>query len=207
MRLSWVVLVIAVGGLAAAAADAKPKKKRGKVVRVERTVGGVRVPRLCANVQPDGTVSCWYHDVRAGEQMAVLDENGRRATLEVRSVQPQMDGCNNAVGWTVTTTPQSGDLGQPSWTTVAVIDWETSPKSRVLINNGQIQSPSGNPSESVMYAVDDDTDGDPDLIATYFACDQAGQIQQYGSGYGCIAYYGREGASFRTLRVDVQKTC
>jgi len=208
MRRSRVLLGVAVLAMVASVSEAKPKRKRGRVVRVERTLAGVRVPRVCANIQPDGTVSCWYHDVRIGEQLSVLDENGRRAVLEVRSMQPQLDGCNNAVGWTVTTSAQSGDLGQPSWTTIAVIDWETSSKSRVLVNNGQLQPPSGNPSESIMYAVDDDQDGDPELVATYFTCDQVGQIQQqYGTGYGCIGYYGREGAGMRLLRVDIQKTC
>jgi len=207
MRRSRVLLGVALLATLAAVSEAKPKRKRGRVVRVERTLAGVQVPRMCGNVQPDGTLSCWYHEVKPGEHVVVLDENGRRATLEVRSVAPQMDGCNNAIGWTVSTSAQSGDLGQPSWTTVGIIDWDTSSKTKVMTNNGQIQAPSGNPAESVMYAIDDDADGDPDLLATYYTCDQVGQLQPYGSGFGCIAYYGRSGAEMRVLRVDIQKTC
>jgi hypothetical protein len=204
-------LLVSVGGLAVARTKRGKSHKKGRVVRVERSPGGRDLfPRICGQVDPSGGVACWGRAVETGEIGAVYDETGRRAEIRVDTVTPQFDGCQNTTGWQLTTSVLNGTLDQASYTSFAVFDWRGTSKTRTLYNSGQILPPSGNAYETVLSALDDDQDDVADLIVTYVQCDPSGTPAQYGSGGGayCVAYYRRDaGASYRTLRTDIVRSC
>jgi hypothetical protein len=198
------VAVIAMPADAGRKAKGKGKRK-GKVVRVERSrLGGSGMVRMCQQVQPDGTAYCWGKPPVEGESLTVFDETGRRASLSVRTVTPQKDGCGNDTSWIIATTAQ-GDISQLSYMATALVDWEGEVRSHVV----QAQPiPGLRPGENAWSALDDDGDDIADLVITSFSCDTAGTIsQQYPSGAYCMSYYRREGTSYSMLRTDIVPSC
>jgi hypothetical protein len=189
----------------------KQTRKKGRVVRVERTPGGRDLlPRVCGQVDPSGGVACWGRAIEVGEVATVYDETGRKASIRVDSVTPQYDGCQNTTGWQLTSSILTGNLDTVSYQGFAVFDWRGTAQTKTLYNNGQIPAPGGKIGETVLSALDDDGDDVADLIVTYFQCDPNGTPMQYGAGGGayCVSYYQRDaGVSYSELRTDVVRSC
>jgi hypothetical protein len=199
------LLVAAIAMPADAGRKTKSGKRKGKVVRVERSRldGGGHV-RLCVQVQPDGTAYCYGKAPLVGEIATVFDENGRRANLVIRTVTPQLDGCGNESNWVVATTAQ-GDISQLSYMAAAVIDWEGDARTHTV---PAVQIPGLRQGENVWTGFDDDGDQLADLVVTSFSCDPSGNVsQQYPSGAYCMSYYRREGSSYTMLRTDIVPQC
>jgi len=199
--------LIAVIAAPAAARDKKSSKRKGKVVRVERSrQGGAGVVRLCGQVQPDGTAYCWGGKAPAiGEVATIYDETGRRASLVIRTVTPLTDQCGNTTSWILATTPQGGDITQLSYMHQALLDWSGDARTHVIPN---APLPSARPGESVWAALDSDGDDVAELIITSYTCDPSGTpTTMYPSGAYCMSYYQRDGGSYDVLRTDIVKSC
>jgi hypothetical protein len=210
----WSLVVLVAGtGIALAKPKKKNPRRKGKVVRVERTRHeGAGLPRLCSQVQPDGqgggTASCSGPPVQEGEVGSVVTENGQIAVLGVRSVQPMADGCGNTYAWQLTTDVRQGNLDQVTWQTYLLFDWKTNAQSRTLPNASMIPAPGGRTGEQIWAGIDDDGDEQPELMISWFTCDAAGQPSPYGQGgANCYVYYKREGSAYTELRLDVVKSC
>ncbi len=204
--LGLAALVIAV---VAPIAAGKSHRRRGRVVRVERTPPSkLLVPRLCSAINAtDGSTSCWGHSVEAGEVGSIYDETGKRAMFRVETVTPQVDGCGNATAYNLTTSVLQGSFDQVSYSSYSVIDWDGGDHGRLIVNNGQIAVPSTRVGESVMAAFDSDGDETPELIVTYYMCDASGSPQPTGSNNYCMVYYQRNGGSYDALRTDIVRSC
>jgi hypothetical protein len=212
VAIAALTVAVGVGGVALAAKKKQRKgKKEGRVVRVERSSAGRNlVPRLCNQVSMDGTISCWGMTVEVGEVAQVYDETGHKADLRVDTAMPQMDNCQNTVGWTLGTTAVHGAVPQTyNYNMYAVFDWRGTDQTRVVINNGQMMPPPGSRAgESVLGGIDDNLDDVPDLLVTYYQCDASGNPASYGSGAYCLVYYRHDtGSSYTELRVDIVRSC
>jgi hypothetical protein len=197
--------VVLVASVAVAAADAK--RRRGKVVRVERGRGAApMVPRICS-IDTSGNLGCWGQPPRKGEIGAVITEQRRIATVAVTKVEPQVDSCGTTTSWGGTGEVRSGALDQAYGMQYLLLDLPSTPHSRVVSYPG-VTSPSRPQVEQIYFGIDDDGDNLLDFLVGYFACDRAGTpSQSYGVGAYCFAYYRRDGGSYRELRVDILPQC
>ena len=206
--IAAVAIAVIAGG---AVAGKKSSRKKGRVVRVERTSAGRNLrPRLCNQVGMDGTISCWGMTVEVGEVAAVYDETGHKADLRVDTATPSIDNCQNTVGWTLGTSVVHGQIPQTySYSMYAIFDWRGTEQTRVIINNGQLMPPAGaRAGESVLGGIDDNMDDTADLLVTYYQCDTSGNPAAYGSGAYCIVYYRHEaGQTYTELRNDIVRSC
>jgi ribosomal 30S subunit maturation factor RimM len=194
----------------AIARDRHSGRKKGRVVRVERSRNsGHDMLRVCSNPQGDGSATCYGRPPKIGEVGTVVDENGVRGTVRVQSVTAQMDQCQNESSWAVTSTLQNGDLSQVTWQGTMLFDYTPAPTAHVIQNNGQLTIPSQRAGETLMSALDNDNDAVPDLMITWYYCDLSGAVMQYGQGNNayCMVYYARSGAKYDELRIDVVKNC
>jgi hypothetical protein len=203
-------LLVAAGDGFARSRKAK-KGKKGKVVRIERSSVGGGVVRWCGNPRPDGGATCWGLPPEVGEIGFVLDETGQRAQVRVSAVKGTVDQCGNIASWEVSSDVQSGDLMQLNVSVGAMVfDWKTTSRSKAMNIYGTVPvvAPGLHQNEMVLGAIDDDGDDKPDLMLTWFYCDAQGVSQQYGQGgHYCVVHYGRDGASYQELRLDVVKNC
>jgi ribosomal 30S subunit maturation factor RimM len=188
----------------------KKNRKKGRVVRVERSRNsGHDFVRVCSNPQSDGSAMCYGRPPKPGELGTVIDENGVRGTVRVQTVAPVVDQCQNESSWSITSTVQNGDLSQVTWQGTMLFDYTPSTVAHVIQNNNQIPVPSQRPSETLMTMVDNDSDDQPDLMITWYYCDLSGTAVNYGQGQNayCMVYYARDGSKYDELRVDVVKNC
>jgi hypothetical protein len=200
------LVIAAIAMPADAGRKAKNGKRKGKVVRVERSrLDGAGMVRMCISVQQDGSATCYGKAPRVGEMATVFDETGRRATLAITAVTPQLDSCGNEVNWFMTSNVQ-GDLSQMSYMAVALIDWEGETRTHAVPAQ---QIPGLRPGENVWTGFDDDGDQVADLLITSYSCDASGTSQQYGAGAMgyCMSYYKGEGSSYTMLRTDIVPSC
>jgi hypothetical protein len=199
-------LVAAIAMPADAGRKTKSGKRKGKVVRVERSrLDGSGVVRMCGQVQPDGTAYCWGKAPVEGEIATIFDETGRRANLVIRTVTPQQDTCGNTTSWILATAVQGGDISQLSYMHAALIDWEGDARTHT-VQNVQIQGL--RQGENVWQGFDDDGDNLADLVITSFSCDTTGTVSQtYPSGAYCMSYYRREGSTYAMMRTDIVPSC
>ena len=209
MRRVALVLCAALVAAPIAPGDAAPKRRKGKVVRVERTRGGDQpMPHLCMNLQANGQAYCWGYKPRLGETLTVFDVNGRRGTLAIRGITPQLDACGNETSWVIDTTTTSGDLSQPDWQMVAMGDYPGTSRTHVVNNAQALPVPNGLAGEMIWQALDDDGNDVPELIITYYACDPTGAPSQvYPSGAQCFGYLQGGDGGYRRVRTDIVKQC
>lgn len=209
--------IAAAGALLVAAGDglARSKKakrgKKGKVVRIERSSVGLGVVRWCANPRPDGGATCYGLPPEVNEIGVVLDESGQRAQVKVTAVKPTLDQCGNTASWEVSSVVQTGDLSQLNVSGSAMLfDWKTTTRSKVMNLYGTVPvvAPGLHQGEMLLGAIDDDTDDKPDLVVVWFHCDAAGgSALNAQGGHYCVVHYGRDGAGYQELRLDVVKNC
>jgi hypothetical protein len=206
-------VAVALVATAAAAAGETAKRRRGKVVRVERGRGeAARLPRICS-IDQTATISCFSQPPRVGEVGAVITDTGRVATVAVRTVQAHTDSCGHST-WSGTAEIRSGGLDQVLYSqSYLVLDWPATPQSKLINYPAAPVGVGRGPNIETMYVgIDDDGDSVPDFMAGYYMCDPSGNPNQGYSGYGggytyCMTYYQREGGRYRELRVDVVQQC
>jgi hypothetical protein len=193
----------------APAAAAPGKKRKGKVVRVERSGDRSGGLRICLTPGSDGTVICYGRAPRVGEVATIVDTTGVRGTVEVTSVSEGRDTCGSVNSWPVTTRVTSGSPRQLSYDGSAMLfDYPTTVRTRAVDGSAAPQLPANRPEEYYMGAVDDDGDGTADVVQSWFPCDGSGQFAQGGGRTAyCLAYYRRRGSQFEPLRVDVVPNC
>lgn len=193
---------LAIALLASAVAEAAPRRK-GKVVRVERSsIGRGRVPVLCTGMQETGVVTCYGRPPATGVEGAVVDYNGVRANVRTVAIKPVADSCGNTSSWEVTSEIVRGDLTAIGWNAAVVFDYPADERARF-----RDATAPGPRQETVLAAIDEDGDDRPELMATWYACDAAGRYAAGAAGHYCMVHYRRDGAGFVELRIDVVKIC
>lgn len=208
MRLALGVLAILVL-VPTQVTDARPSRKKGKVVRVERgRAERMGAPRWC-QIRPDGSASCYGKAPDVGMVGNVVDDVSRKATVRVTQVTPSIDQCGNAVSWEIMTETVTGDVSQSNYAWAALFDYRGTANTRTMYQNGQIPVPGnrGPGIESVWTAFDDDGDDNADFIITYFSCDGSGQVSTQGYPGYCMVYYTKGSSGFLEQRVDIIRQC
>jgi hypothetical protein len=201
-------LAFAVIAFAATPAAGKGKK-RGKVVRVERNrVGPGHTLRMCSNPSA-GQWNCYGLIPSVEEVGTVVDETGVRGTVSITSVTPQQDNCGNPIAWTVATTQLTGDVSNVSYNGALMLDFETSPRARVILNT-PVPAPSGRSNETMMIELDNDGDDVPEVLESFYPCDDMNNQVVWANGQQgnyCLVYYQRKGAYYDEARVDRVRNC
>lgn len=214
MRRALVVAAVlaAVAAPAFARARSKPKKRKGKVVRIERSRRSkADLLRVCTGPQVGGSAICWGLPPKPGELGMVIDETGEKGRVRVDSVTPIPDCAQNESSWTLNGKVESGDLSTVSTQGLVLFDFAERGAARIIQQNGQIVMPGPRVGETLMSAVDTDGDDQPEMIVTWYYCDLTGAQQPYGtlSTAYCMVYYERStpGGPLEELRNDVVKYC
>lgn len=170
----------------------------GRVVRVERTVGGTNVaPRLCDVRGDSGT--CIGEEPRAGQTVIVLDE--RHVVTEVQIVETAraVASCDHL--WTVKTRVIRGVAADGDGIGLIAPGIHPS-RARVLDKRNLPVSPSGLSGEEVWRAIDRDGDGTADILVTHHNCDATAAVT--GRTAGCIEIWARIGARLtRTTQINL----
>jgi hypothetical protein len=195
--------------VAATAAARSPKRhgKRGRVVKVERVPTRAHASaRVCTNVDSAGNSTCYGLPPRLNDEGYLLDNNAMYGDAELTRIDVEKDRCGNVTDWKVMAAAQ-GDISKISYGTL-VFDDTLLPTARTIDTTGLV-GPGAYPGEVTMTAVDDDADGKPDLLVTYYYCDTTGAPQATGAQNAyCLVYYGNEGDGvLAQQRVDVVRMC
>jgi len=214
-RARAAIAIAAAAALAAGAGDGlagdkKKTRRKGKVVRVERTKVDPGMVRMCGSPRPDGGATCWGQPPEVGEVGAILDDSGMRGTSRVTKVVPTLDTCGNTISYDIQGEVRGGDLSQLNTSVGAMVfDWKTGSRSRALNIYGSppVVAPGLHGAEFVLGALDDDGDSRPDLVLIWFYCDATGQSTRSGSGHYCLVHYRHDGTAYAELRLDVVRNC
>ncbi len=167
----WKLAVVLVGAAVSVAAAA-PRPK-GKVIRVERSRSSSAPPRVC-EVHTDGAGVCFGTEPAIGDIMMVLDESGVIAETRITDATSFSTGginqtCNAL--WNVKSRVVRGDLANVTSRNFGIVDAEIHPQRGRVLKDQLPPSPSGDPSDVVMIAVDRDGDRDPDILVVQSNCD------------------------------------
>lgn len=186
----------------------KSSKKRGKVVRVERTkLDGPGRIVVCTGAMSDGRSTCYGQPPASGDVGVVLDETGAKGRVRVNALNPGLDSCGNTTSWEVQGQVVDGDLSQLQWNGVVMFDRKPGDRSKVIQQTGQVVMPGRYPNEQFLTAVDDNDDLQPDLLVTWHYCDPAGNATPSQGGAYCLVYWTRVRSQLEQHRLDVVKNC
>lgn len=214
MRRAAAALVL-VGAVAVPALARKDKRKRGRVVRVERASGARGTLRMCSSPQAtaqtagfNASATCYGQPPRPGEIGTVVDYTGVLGTVEIAKVTEGFDSCQNVNYWSVEGTVRSGNLAGVTWQAALLFDYEPAAAAKAIQNTVSVAVPSQR-GETVMTAIDQDSDNTAELIITYYYCDLSANVAQQGGGSQayCMVYWQRDNARYNELRIDVVKSC
>lgn len=168
MRLALVPAVLAVLAVAAVAAAA-PRPRKGKTVRVERKLPQVSSKsRLCSIYDRD--VGSCPREVAVGDVGLVVDAEGTYGEATVTESTRITDACGNAVTWNIVLDVSRLSASDFSYNAVFVMDHRVADDGHTL--PASIDPPSGRRDENVQHVLDDDGDGQPDLLVSTYACDE-----------------------------------
>lgn len=180
--VSTAALALALGvglaavGVAAAAPRSRPAtkagKRPGKVVRVERNQPKVSSKaRVCALYESE--IGTCPREVAVGDVGTVVDPQGTYGQATVVEVTRVPDACGNVATWSISIDTGhlvSRDYG---YNAVFVLDHPVVEGGRTLPTSQP--PPAGRADEVVQHLIDDDADGQGDLMVTNYACDEHGQ--------------------------------
>ncbi len=208
MRIVAIACVVAA---AVTVASASPADRHGKVVRVERSHGGVhRTPRVCQVQAGEGKGTCWGKAPAVGEVASVVDQQGGvLGELRVTAVNPVMDRCGKPSNWDYTFVRESGHIDKAQFgSSFGVFDVEVAPGRTRIADTGKLSPPDGKAGEQVWSALDRDGDGAGDFLVTAYTCDKSGELYTGGTAAGyCIDYWNLDHGDWRKLRHDFVETC
>jgi len=157
-----IAVVIAIAGIA----DARP----GKVVRIERTAEVLVAPQVCMLRSPT-ELECVGQGPVPGDMVVVLDQQRPIAQLRVDTVRQHSLRCANV--WQVGVIQLRGDAARGQGRSLGIIGRIDQGRAHVLPAARPIRSTSGR-AEQILFGVDCDGDGKPDLIITRYPCDASG---------------------------------
>ena len=206
-RMSRVLPAVMVGVLAGglvAAASAAPRRK-GKVVRIARTEPAVSTSlRFCQLHDLD--VGTCPREVRVGEVGWVLDADGTYGQASITEASPFVDACGTPTTWNVTIDMSQLTRRDYSYSALLVLDHPLSDASRLLPTSQA--PPAGRPGELVSQVLDDDGDGQGDVMITAFPCDERGRpAQGFAITHTCTDYWLEVRDAWRHARTDAVATC
>jgi hypothetical protein len=200
------VALILVGAVLGASAGAAPRA--GKVVRIERQPGGTTgTPRFCTVSINDNVGYCITPTPpEIGSRMTVIDSARVLGTIRISAVQPIADGCNQNTSWMTQGVLESGDLSTPSGAIIGVIDVGLDARNARLVTVDN--SPSGHPiGTDTIYAIDNNSDGAPDLEFVQFGCDDGGTISPMPTGLCNEVWSAKPPRGMERVRADRVRTC
>jgi hypothetical protein len=200
--LGWIALAALAAPSVADARDKSKGRRRGKVVRVERSTHARTQPLACSMYYGSGT--CYGQEILVGTIASVVDEKGVRAEVRVKEVTPQPDRCGNPTGWSFTVDTLSGDVNAPGqiW---LVIDLPI--HGLRTMQPGTWQVPTGK-QENAWAAFDSQGDGTADYMVTWHNCDVTGMLQQNPSDPSfCMNYYEYRSGDYVLIKQDNVRSC
>jgi hypothetical protein len=199
VRLVLVVLCCLAG-----LADARPRKPRGKVVRVERNQPVIASKaRLCTVY--DAELATCSREVSVGEVGLVIDGDGNYGEATVLHSSRVADACGNTVTWTLTldgTRLSSRDL---NYNAVFVLDHRVADNGHTMA--ASMNTPSGRADEPVQHVIDDDGDNQPDLLITTYGCDERARPTRNQVTHTCFDTWLEVRDKWHRARVDQVPTC
>jgi hypothetical protein len=212
VRASWTLVVVAVALAVVAVpplAGAGPKK-RGKIVRIERTRNAARgTARVCRLLDVNMAI-CWGKPPVRGESAALLSpgtngREGNRGKVTINEVTEE-DACSTSRNWRATLDTSGADMVDlETWQTWVVLDVDLGPSARVTELSAD--GPEMSTYETSMLAIDRGRHGSaspPDFVVGVYSCDQDGQSNPSGATNGyCMQYYASDGGHWTQLRKDV----
>jgi hypothetical protein len=157
-----VISAVAMAGIAGA--------RPGRVVRVERGGKAPAMPQVCM-LRTQTEVECVGAGPVPGDVVVVLDQQKPIAELRVETVQQHSARCTNV--WRVGVAPIRGDITRGQGRSLGLIGRVDPLRAHVLPAAHPILSPSGR-AEQILFGVDRDGDGKPDLVITRYPCDVSG---------------------------------
>lgn len=211
MRLLLVALA-----LVAAPADAAPRHRHGRVVRIERPRRVEPDPvRLCMLTSPDeGKMMCYGQTPPlVGSALQMVSDSGVRGSGVVRDVGPSaFDPCRLGSAHDVTV-EASGGLVSPAPTSyVVALQGVALGDDARLLPNPQIASPGRRDLEQVWIALDRDGDSAADWLTVVADC--SGEVRSLPlSANGqrvtpyCIDYWLDDGSGWNRAGRDIFYQC
>jgi hypothetical protein len=188
LRFPDVIAVVLVGATAFGLATAAPRPHKGKVVRVERSRAANAPPRVC-EIHTDGSGVCIGAEPGIGDVVMVMNDSGVVAETKITEAAGFATGSNQVCGalWNVKSDLLRGDLTNVTARNFGVVDAEIHPqKGRIVGKEQTIVSP-GDPSDTVIVAVDRDGDRTADIIVVQSNCDGLAP----GGGGACLDSWAR----------------
>jgi len=202
MRSAWILVALAVVPAAAT-------PRAGKVVRVERKAAGYTgQPRYCSIQPSDMFGSCaGTRAPEVGERMIAIDRNRVVGTLRVTTVQPYADGCQQTYNWMIQTVAETGDFANARGLVLGLSDVNVDMRSGKLIDVDK--SPTGHPwGTDQIFAVDNNSDGSPEIEFVQYACDDFGNASQTTATSTCQEVWTAQiSKTLERLRQDRFRTC
>ena len=194
------VLVVIASATLVAGADARP----GRVVRVVRGHGGVRVPRICQVTPSSASGTCFGRAPKVGEAIVVVAPAGN-GKVRITAVEALTDSCRNVTRWQITI-EGAERLTDPSMT-FGYIDVAIDLARTTVVESGGLPSPGARPGEQVLAALDRGGHGRPDFEVVAYACNALGDpVSMQEEGY-CVDYWSLERGSWARLRHDFVRSC
>ncbi len=202
-RVASLVAVMSLAAVSPVAAETAARtKRRGKVVRVERSSQARLQPLACSMYYGSGT--CYGQEIQVGTLATVVDEKGVRAEVRVKDVAPQLDRCQNPTGWSFSVDTLSGDVNAPGqlW---LVVDLPTS--GLRTLPAGTFGVPSGK-AENPWAGFDRQGDGVADYLVTWHNCDVTGaHLTVSADPSFCMNYYEYRAGEYVQIKQDNVRSC
>ncbi len=186
------------------AGDAAPRRS-GKVVRVQRSApqASTRL-RLCQLYDID--VGACSREVKVGDVGWVVDAEGAYGQAQIVAVTPSTDACGTTTAWNISIDNSGLTSRDYSYNAVLVLDHPIAENGRTLPTSQE--PPAGRAGELLSHIVDDDGDGQGDVLITTFPCDDRGAAAQaHRITHQCTDYWVEQRDTWRHARTDTMPTC
>lgn len=180
--------------------------RAGKVVRVERRATGFTgEPRFCTVQTIDNFGQCVGTKApELGDRMVAVDHNRVLGMLRVTSVQGYPDGCQQTTNWMIQVTPE-GDLAGSRGLVLALADVTLDPRAKLISAD---KTPTGHSwGTDTIYAIDNNSDGNPDLEFISYACDDFGNVSTQPNGTCHEVWVPQTSKNLERLRHDRFRNC
>jgi hypothetical protein len=165
----------------------------GRIVRIERERAAPDAGPLICDVYESLHGLCIGRMPRAGELVTIVDEGQVLAQATIAKAEHDVQRCDGL--WNITVELVHGDVSQTSTDRIGVVDTSGDPRMLRKLQSSEIGgSPSGNPEETPILAIDRNGDRRGDIIVTRYPCDLAGR-PSLGAPDHCLDVWTRRGPS------------
>ena len=213
MRAALLCLLLALAP-AVAPADAAPRRRPGKVVRIERPRRVAVDPvHLCqVTSTEEGRMTCYGQEPAVGSTVRFLDETGVRGGGVVRAVGPSavMDTCQTGTAHDVTV-DLDGPSSGPRFSFFALQGVSLAEGARIMLGV-TIPALPRRDQERLWAAVDRDGDTAPDMAITASECASEVDVQALSpdgrrvTAY-CLDYWMDDGHGYARAGRDIIYQC